>query len=383
MDIQEIIENISEYGELWKPCPEFEEKYLISSHGRVLSVGCYNTCKRGRLLSLYTKKSRTNPTVQVQLFDSGRMKTVEVHTLVAKAFIPNPENYLIVTHLDGNNSNNFVENLEWRRVSDKMKNYHTKKVYVYNSEGELLGQYKSVTNAAKAYNTTKYSVIKCCKNPYGMLKGLQFRYEGQVFQTKMQHEGQQKNVEEIWRPIEGYESYQVSNLGRVKNLRGWLMKPFSNKKGYLLMHLSKNNKSKFMQLHRLVASAFIPNPENLPQVNHKDEDKTNNTVFINLDGSVNNAKSNLEWCDCSYNMRYSHAKNIKQYDLQGRLLRTWDAVVDIERELGIPTANVSKCCKGQIKTAGGFIFLFFDGNIEERMIDVNNRKHKSKSENVR
>ena len=382
MNIEEIISEVCEDGEQWRPCPEFEEKYLVSSHGRVLSIGTYNTCKKGKLISLHKKKNRPNPVVQVQLFDSGRMKTVEVHILVAKAFIPNPMNYPIITHLDGNNSNNFVENLEWRTVSERKKNYHTKEIEVYDSEGNLLGQYKSITKAAEVYNTTKHSIIKCCQRPYGMLKGLQFRYKGQAFQNRIQYENQ-LNTDEVWKPIEGYESYQVSNLGRVKNSRGWLMKPSVNQKGYLLIHFSSNNKSKFIQLHRLVASAFLPNPENLPQVNHKDEDKTNNTVFINLDGTVDGAKSNLEWCDNAYNVRYSQAKKIKQFNLQGELLKTWEAVTDIEHELGIPTTNISKCCKGIIKTIGGFIFLFTDGNIEERISKINSRKHKSKSENVR
>jgi hypothetical protein len=74
----------------------------------VLSIGTYNTCKKGKLISLHKKKSRPNPVVQVQLFDSGRMKTIEVHILVAKAFIPNPENLPVVTHLDKNNSNKSI-----------------------------------------------------------------------------------------------------------------------------------------------------------------------------------------------------------------------------------------------------------------------------------
>ena len=101
---------------------------------------------------------------------------------------------------------------------------------------------------------------------------------------------------EEWRDIEGYEGlYQVSNEGRVRNISKnpyKMMKPHYNQRGYCQVALSKNNKYIMAAIHRLVAKAFIPNPSNLPQVNHKDEKKDNNIV------------ENLEWCDNKYNSRY-------------------------------------------------------------------------------
>ena len=104
-----------------------------------------------------------------------------------------------------------------------------------------------------------------------------------------------KNItEEIWKDIPGYEGlYQVSNFGRVKSLRkAIIMSIRINKKGYSTIGLSKNGVFNRKSIHRLVAEAFIPNPDNLPQVNHKDEVKTNNCV------------ENLEWCDNYYNLMY-------------------------------------------------------------------------------
>lgn len=104
---------------------------------------------------------------------------------------------------------------------------------------------------------------------------------------------------EIWRPISGYEGlYEVSDKGRIRaqsQYRSWKT-PISltlMNTGYLRARLCKNGKGRGYSVHRLVAEAFIPNPDNLPLVNHKDEDKTNNCV------------ENLEWCTHSYNSKYS------------------------------------------------------------------------------
>lgn len=124
---------------------------------------------------------------------------------------------------------------------------------------------------------------------------------------------------EEWRDVEGYEGiYQVSSGGRVKSMRrlkksrgsGFtevnekFIKLHLNQRGYCQAPLCKDNVVRMLAVHRLVAKAFIPNPDNLPQVNHRDECKTNNTVWFNEDGTVDLEKSNLEWCDNKYNSRY-------------------------------------------------------------------------------
>lgn len=107
---------------------------------------------------------------------------------------------------------------------------------------------------------------------------------------------------EKWKDIKGYEGlYQISNLGNVKSLKKKagkstrserLIKTHFDKDGYVYATLCKNNKTHLATIHRLIAEAFIPNPNNLPQINHKDEDKTNNSI------------DNLEWCTCKYNINY-------------------------------------------------------------------------------
>ena len=116
-------------------------------------------------------------------------------------------------------------------------------------------------------------------------------------------------MEEIWKPIVGYEGYyEVSNLGRVRSIdrfvidktgrrqfkKGTLLNYRPDRQGYCIVSLSINRKYKTKCVHTLVADAFIPNPDNLPQVNHKDEVKSNNCV------------DNLEWCTAKYNANYGN-----------------------------------------------------------------------------
>lgn len=170
---------------------------------------------------------------------------------------------------------------------------------------------------------------------------------------------------EIWRDIKGYPNYQVSNLGRIKSLnyhrtgKEKILKSAKNSKGYLLIVLYKDGKGKTNRIHRIVASAFLPNPDNLPQVNHKDEDKTNNTIWINDDGSVDLNKSNLEWCDCKYNINYGSRtkktqKLILQFSKTGEFIKMWKSCAEIERELGLDHSSIQKCCIGKMKTAGNY-----------------------------
>ena len=163
-------------------------------------------------------------------------------------------------------------------------------------------------------------------------------------------------MKEIWKDIEGYEGlYQVSNFGRVRSLKNGkvrILKPLTNKNGYLRVQLYKNNSLKTIFIHRLVAMAFIPNPNNLPMVNHKDEDKTNNIV------------SNLEWCDAKYNSNYGTARKrmiekIQKVVLQidkntNVVINIFPSMKEAERQTGYNHGHICNCCKGKLKTTGGY-----------------------------
>ena len=169
---------------------------------------------------------------------------------------------------------------------------------------------------------------------------------------------------EEWKDIEEYEGlYQVSNLGRVKSLY-WnnerIMKTAKDKDGYLLVNLYKNKKGKSYLVHRLVAMAFIPNPNNLPEVNHKDEDKTNNNV------------DNMEWCGRKYNINYGTGIErrsekqktaqrcipVYQYTLDGKFIAEYLSIHEVERQTGYFNGHISNCCNGKRKTAYGFIWRY-------------------------
>lgn len=160
----------------------------------------------------------------------------------------------------------------------------------------------------------------------------------------------------MWKTIENFENYEVSDLGQVRNKKtGRILKPNLVGKGYYKIDLHKNSKRYCFLIHRLVAQAFIENPNNLPQVNHIDEDKENNNV------------SNLEWCDANYNNKYgtrtqrailSHNKAILQYSLDGKLIKEWSSIKDAGDTLHIDRGDISKCCNGKQHTAGNYKWKF-------------------------
>ena len=167
-------------NEIWKPCPNFEEKYLISNYGRIKSIGNYNTCKTNGLLNLYKKKSR-NGYIQVRLFDNNRAKTVEVHTLVAKAFVPNPHNLPMVNHKDEDKANNYYENLEWCDNKYNIRYSLGKAVDVYTKDGVFVETINVLSDAATKYNMPTRNVSRCCKMHYNTRSGFTFRYHNEKF----------------------------------------------------------------------------------------------------------------------------------------------------------------------------------------------------------
>ena len=172
---------------------------------------------------------------------------------------------------------------------------------------------------------------------------------------------------EIWKPIEGYDNYMVSNLGRVKSLnynrtgKEKLLKP-STQNGYLSIGLSKNGKLKKLRVNRVVAEAFIPNPDNKSFIDHINTDRTDNRVD-NLRWVTNNENMNnhLTLIKCSESKKGKlnpKHKSILQFDLNGNFIRKWDCIKDT----GFHSSHISKCCNGKRKTAYGYIWKYEEIN---------------------
>lgn len=178
------------------------------------------------------------------------------------------------------------------------------------------------------------------------------------------------NSNEIWRDVVGYEdTHQVSNLGRVRVKERVINTSTGKRKykskllsvqtsgGYKFVILVVNNNRKTAYIHRLIAEAFIPNPDNLPCVNHKDEDKNNNSV------------DNLEWCTVAYNNTYgtrlervskTRSKPIIQYSLDDKFIRIWDSTKEAAEFIGCCRENINRCLVGATKTAYGFKWRYVE-----------------------
>ena len=161
-------------------------------------------------------------------------------------------------------------------------------------------------------------------------------------------------MEEEWKIIKDYPMYEISSLGRVRSSyngkygKRTIPKIMSNKIdkiGYSFIHLKNDSGRRPLRIHRLVAEAFIPNINNLPEVNHIDENKQNNTV------------SNLEWCDRHHNMHHSQTwkkteRAVNQYDSDHKLIKTWSSMSEASRAYGVSVSSIFTAIKHSWKSTG-------------------------------
>ena len=168
---------------------------------------------------------------------------------------------------------------------------------------------------------------------------------------------------EVWKDVKGFEGlYQVSSLGRVKSVRRNRLLCFHDtSNGYLQVHFHRDGKAVYEYVHRVVAKAFLPDP--LPEqteVNHKDENRHNNVA------------SNLNWCTRSENHKWGTCQQ-KQHDtkarngktkpvvmssLSGSVVAVYPGLHAAERATGISRVCISRCCKGTVATANGYVWRY-------------------------
>lgn len=181
-------------------------------------------------------------------------------------------------------------------------------------------------------------------------------------------------IKEEWRPIKDFEGlYEVSNLGEVRSLgrcvkanksgtrfvKDRILSKGNSRNGYLSVVLSKDGKHHCVSVHRLVALAFIQNPNNYREVNHKDENKHNNRV------------ENLEWCDRVYNANFGtgvarcsikRLKPVRMFNLQGDFIKEFASAREANIITGVSYKNISSVCRGHRRCAGNYLWRFSYGN---------------------
>lgn len=187
-------------------------------------------------------------------------------------------------------------------------------------------------------------------------------------------------MNEIWKTIEDYPDYMISSMGRVKSIervdcygrhrKEKIIKLNKNRDGYLIVHLYGIEREKHYSVHRLVAQAFIPNPDNKPNIDHINTDRTDNRVenlrwvtqkencnnLLSIEKySKNNAKANLG----KFSKLNPNSKPVLQFTLDGKLIKKWDSAMDVKRELGNNQSHISNCCRGRRKTAYGYKWKYY------------------------
>ena len=338
--------------EEWKQLVDYKN-YEVSSFGQVRNK------KTGRIL----KPCNNGGYLYVGLSLNGQTKSFSVHRLVASIYLDNLDNKPHVNHKDKNRSNNHISNLEWCSALENNIHKSLNLVQTTNQNlkiwkidiltNEKIELYNSIQDAAKWCVENKYSSSEhtAKTNISNVIRGIYKKSCG----FKWILNEQSSDTDEIWKNIKInntiYNRYFVSNLGRFKNSKGIIMENYKpHHSGYIYVRV---NKDKYA-LHRLVASTFLETFNNNHIVNHIDGNKTNNCVF------------NLEWCTIKQNNQHNHnvglikkfTRRIGQYNLENKLIKEFNSIIDAEKEIGIQT--IKKVLYNKQKTAGGFIWKYLD-----------------------
>lgn len=273
------------------------ENYLIYDNGDVLNL---NTKK------ILTGSIGENGYKYYRLSKNGKKKMFYAHRLVAEHFINNPKLLPVVNHIDGNKLNNNVYNLEWVNYSDNVKHFH------------------------------------------------------RIIKTNNQNKKQEKYSYDLpgekWIVAKDNENYEVSSFGRVHNLKTNNILHPTETCGYYKVRLSKNGKTVDWLVHKLIFFSFHPELTDVNHycIDHIDGDKHNNNLTnlrqVTISENVKNAY---------YSQRTnSNIKPVNQFDKNNILLATFPSCREAGRQLQLDSSSITKCCKGKLKTTGGYIFKY-------------------------
>lgn len=291
------------------------------------------------------------------LYKNCKPKRSNGHYLVLTTFRPDLKRNETINHKDGNKLNNNLENLEW--LSQKENSQHAadtglmktfrRQIYQINKDtDEIINTFNCAYDAVKFLKVGRSSdITTTCRGRQKTAYGYKWKY---VTEERTGHsEKDMKTLDgEKW---EKYldSNYEISTFGRVKNATTKCILITSIKSKREKICIIIDGKRTNFYVYRLVALTYIPNPKNLPHVDHIDKNPMNNRL------------DNLRWSSIKDNVRYSNAKSIDQFDLEGNFIKTWFCMSDASRELNPSkkiTSGISLCCNGKLKTSLGFKWRF-------------------------
>lgn len=319
--------------------------YKVSSLGRVMWLINQQKQYRERILKPWTATGYC----YLNLCKHGKQKTAKVHRLVAEAFLPNPQNKRCVNHINWIKTDNRVENLEWATHSENR--FHAKRVLWHT----YFKGNRDVEWVSNKYCKQLIFVLKKPSKDLSLIKKI---------------EGVVKPEVEEFKAVLWYEwLYIVSNLWRVFSTIYWYDKElkWGNSRWYARLKLYWLSWIKSCSVHRLVAEAFIPNPDNLPIVNHingiKDDNHVNNlercTHEENMQHSFRTKKQN-NWKSMLWRFHWNHntARRVNQYTLDWEFIRERSCIK--EAKDNIWKINISRACQWKVKSAWWFLRSYAD-----------------------
>jgi hypothetical protein len=302
----------------------------------------------------------------IKLSQNGESQRFKVHRLVAIAFIPNPENKPEVNHMDGNKANPHLSNLEWSTKSENdlhgVYELHPEKcqeIGQYSLDGEtLIKKWRSIKEAARAMEVHDTTLRRACDKETKIVCGFVWKCIGPA-PKKKEHIEYEGSFDDFVR-IKKFPNYMLSPRGEVySKYTKCLLASGNNPLNYKRVLLNNGKKPKSFYVHILVAKHFIPNPENLPRVNHINGNKSDPRV------------ENLEWCTPQRNARHAVETGLQkptrevavlQYDLEGNFIAEYKSLSEAGRQTGFKRNNILHNCTGRSKTSCGFVWKYKDEN---------------------
>ena len=318
----------------WRMINNYDD-YKISNYGDIFSI------KRDRMLKP-TKDIENNHRVKLML--NNKRISFCVHHLVYKVFNNMfDENKIIIEHIDGNKSNNYINNLREQEKNKKNVNYpliiKTNKIHQFTLNNEFVKEWNSNSEICKELKYKTSAISNCCLEKIKTAYGFIWKNVNLI-----------KNLDDykIIKTNDGktYSKYKINNKGHILDKNNILLKCINNKDNLIKLKADDNTYNT-IKIHELVALAFLENPNNYKIINQIDRNIFNNNV------------ENLEWSD-KKNIIYKQAKKINQIHMTtNRIIKTFDTVSDAYRELNkIYGRNIQMACNGKRNSAFGYKWEF-------------------------